>query len=173
MSATPAELDTSMEFEDIYARFGPTVYIRCQQILRDPAAAEDATQEVFLRIHQRLARIRGTREALAWLYRAATNHCLNELRNGRHRPMLVDAPPERMGPSLEQQLLDHNLVVRLVRWIPEALVLPAWLYHVDGLDQARVAEICGVSRRTVSYRLARFANEARQLLERPHNDSTA
>jgi RNA polymerase sigma-70 factor (ECF subfamily) len=169
MTALKAEV-IAIEFGDIYARFGPAVYARCRQMLRDPAAAEDATQEVFFRIHQRLADIRGTREVLAWLYRAATNHCLNELRNGRRRPVLIQDPPESMAPSLEDLVLDQNQIMKLAQHMPEELMLPAWLYHVDGLDQMKIAEICGVSRRTVIYRLGRFVEEARGILERPSHD---
>ena len=61
-------------------------------MLGDRAAAEDATQEVFLRVHRSLGRIRGVRKAFAWLYRTATNHCLNQIRSGRLRPALVGVP---------------------------------------------------------------------------------
>ena len=34
---------------ELYRKFGAVIYSRCRRILRDPTAAEDATQEVFLR----------------------------------------------------------------------------------------------------------------------------
>ena len=34
----------------LYARFGPTIYARCRRMLKERAAAEDATQEVFLKV---------------------------------------------------------------------------------------------------------------------------
>ena len=42
----------------------------------------------------------------------------------------------------------------------------AWLYHVDGLEQAEVAEILGISRRTVVNRLAEFQERGRRVLGR-------
>jgi RNA polymerase sigma-70 factor (ECF subfamily) len=160
--ATPS--DSTDPFVDLYTEFGKSVYARCRRILRDAAAAEDATQEVFSRIHEHLGRIPGKRAALAWLYRTATNHCLNEVRNGRTRALLVRAVPEPREPDAEIQLWQRDLVVHLVRELPAALALAAWLYHVDGLEQAEIAMICGVSRRTVISRLARFAEKARELV---------
>src|SRR3954469_16401985 len=83
MTKTARVLD---RFDELYEGFGATIYARCRQMLRDPTAAQDATQEVFLKVHRALDRLRGSREAFTWLYRTATNHCLNELRNGRQRP---------------------------------------------------------------------------------------
>ncbi|HXU06473.1 MAG TPA: sigma-70 family RNA polymerase sigma factor [Polyangia bacterium] len=151
--------------EELYTRFAPTIYARCRQILRDVAAAEDATQEVFFRIQDHLAHIDGTRPALGWLYRAATNHCLNEVRNGQTHAVLLAAVPHPSGPDVEQRFHQRDLVGRLIRDLPEDLALIAWLYHVDELDQAEIAEICGVSRRTVIARLHRFAEQARIFLQ--------
>ena len=158
------------EFDDLYAHFGPTIYARCRQILRDPAAAEDATQEVFLRIHDRLAYMAGQRHALGWLYRAATNHCLNEVRNGRTRAVLMSTVPVPLGPDAEDQISKRDLVLRLVRELPADLALTAWLYYVDELEQSEIAEICGVSRRTVISRLNRFSRRARRVLQRQERE---
>jgi len=162
--APPA--DTKPTVEDLYAQFAPTIYARCRQILRDSAAAEDATQEVFSRIQDNLARIEGAREALGWLYRAATNHCLNEIRNGRTRAALLAAVPTPSAPDAEQRFSQRDLVARVIRDLPEELAIVAWLYHVDEIEQAEIAEICGVSRRTIITRLQRFADQAQAVLRR-------
>jgi RNA polymerase sigma-70 factor, ECF subfamily len=164
---TTSDDDVAVDrFDELYERFAPTIYARCRQMLRDGAAAQDATQEVFMRVHRTLEKIRGVREAYTWLYRTATNHCLNELRNGRLRTALLATLPERVGPAAELRLTDRDLVLRIVREVPEELATAAWLYHVDELEQAEIAEICGVSRRTVIARLGRFAEQARAFIER-------
>jgi RNA polymerase sigma-70 factor (ECF subfamily) len=164
--SVPAVDAAPSAFDELYSELGPTIYARCRQILRDTAAAEDATQEVFLRVHDQLARLPGRREAFAWLYRAATNHCLNEVRNGRTRASLMQAVPPPDGPDTEQRISQQDLVIRVVRELPAELGVAAWLYHVDGLEQAEIAEICGISRRTVISRLNRFATLARRFLQK-------
>jgi RNA polymerase sigma-70 factor (ECF subfamily) len=157
--------------DELYVRFGPTIYARCRQMLRDRAAAEDITQETFLAAHPVLSRLRGDRETLGWLYRTATNRCLNELRNGRHRSSAAAALPQRDSPGPEARLVDQDLVARLSAELPEDLSTAAWLYHVDGHEQGDIAEICGVSRRTINARLGRFAERARLFLQRSDHES--
>ena len=49
--------------------------------------------------------------------------------------------------------------------MPRELFRVAWMYHVDGHDQHEIGRTLGVSRRTVVYRMSRFAREARALLD--------
>ena len=165
MTSPIREAGIPLDFDGTYARFGPTIYARCRQMLRDPAAAEDVTQEAFLRIHHHLARVAGPREALMWLFRTATNLCLNEIRNGRHRPVSVSLLPERGGAPLDSSLATQDLVARLCRALPEPLVVAGWLYYVDGLDQTEIAEICGVSRRTIVTRVSEFRERAQAFVK--------
>ena len=81
---------------ELYRRYGPAIYARCRTMLSDESAAEDATQETFLRVQRHLDRVPSAREALYWIYRVATNYCLNELRSRRGRALphaeLADLP---------------------------------------------------------------------------------
>lgn len=151
---------------ELYRTYGPVIYARCCRLLGDRAAAEDATQETFMRVQRHLDKAPDAREALAWIYRIATNYCLNELRDRRLRPEPHDELPEPAGDSFEAVLADRELVARIVRRCPEKLRAPAWLHHVDGLDQGEVARVIGASRRTVVNRLAEFAEHARRYVAR-------
>jgi hypothetical protein len=53
-----------------YRAYGGVVFARCRVLLGNDAAAEDATQETFLRVHRHFQeQLRGPDSALAWLYR--------------------------------------------------------------------------------------------------------
>jgi RNA polymerase sigma-70 factor (ECF subfamily) len=67
---------------EAFRLYGGAVFRRCVRILRDPDSARDVTQEVFVRCFDRRQGLREGRELLGWLYRVATNLCLNALRNG-------------------------------------------------------------------------------------------
>ncbi len=149
-----------------YTEHGGAVYARCRQILGDDAAAEDATQETFLRVARHLQSAGGPDHVLPWLYRIATNYCLNELRNRSYRPLLPGTLPERPDAGANDVFTNRDLVARAIATVPPKVRLCAWLYHVDGLDQEEVATVVGVSRRTVATRLARFQSQSRKFLER-------
>ena len=55
----------------LYRSYGPAIYARCRLLLTDESAAEDTTQETFLRVWRRLDRVPDAREALYWIYRVA------------------------------------------------------------------------------------------------------
>lgn len=153
----------------LYRSYAPVIYARCRRILNDARAAEDATQETFLRVHRHLAKAPDARQALRWIYRIATNYCLNELRDRVARPTPVADVEETIGAREERMLdgmIDRDLVVRLLARVSPQTGEIAWLHHVDGLDQNEVAHVLGVSRRTVVNRLARLKDVAHSYVRR-------
>ncbi len=169
----PVEAEVALTDEQriatLYRSHGPAILSRCRRILEDAAAAEDATQETFVRVQRHLARAPDGRAALAWIYRIATNYCLNEIRNRKVRAVPYDVLPEGVTASLapvERALADADFARRLIRHAPEKLRVVAWLHHVDGMDQAEVAEVLDISRRTIVNRLSDFEQFARRFLQR-------
>ena len=79
------EKDLALDVESHYLRYGPMVLRRCRTLLRDPAKAEDAMQDVFVSLIRSEDRLRDEAPG-ALLLRVATNVCLNRLRGERRRP---------------------------------------------------------------------------------------
>jgi RNA polymerase sigma-70 factor (ECF subfamily) len=156
---------TAERLTTLYRCYGGVIFARCRGILGDPAAAEDATQETFVRVYRHLDRAPDETEALYWIYRIATNLCLNELRRRRRRSFRPGtAAPAEADP--EGALLERDLVRRLVEALPTRARSAAWLHHVDGFEQEEVGRILGVSRRTVTNWLALAAEGARRFARR-------
>src|SRR4051812_616812 len=99
----------------LYRRYGPFIYARCARLLDDHAAAQDATQETFMRVHRHLRKAPDSNQALGWIYRIATNYCLNEIRNRKLRPQPASDGPEHAGEHLEAVLANRDAVARLIR----------------------------------------------------------
>src|SRR5512133_1854626 len=75
----------------LYREYGPAVYRRCVRLLGDREAAKDATQEVFVKLLRDIGKLADRETALPWIYRVATNHCLNLRRAARrHRDEDLD-----------------------------------------------------------------------------------
>jgi DNA-directed RNA polymerase specialized sigma24 family protein len=64
---------SNARIEKLYGKFGPAIYARCKRLLRDGAAAEDATQDVFMKVlkHLDTAFPKGTSDdaVLPWIHR--------------------------------------------------------------------------------------------------------
>jgi RNA polymerase sigma-70 factor, ECF subfamily len=135
--------------EQLYATHGRAIFMHCLRLLGDPASAEDATQEVFLRVRRHAGKRPEHAEMRPWLFRIATNHCLNEL---RRRGVRSRTPPQLttlVTSNLEDSLADQNDARRFLERLPPRARAIAWLTYVDGMLQHEVAEALGVSRRTV------------------------
>src|SRR6476620_63567 len=90
--------------EALFKTFGPAIYRRCTRLLKDSAEAEDATQEVFLKVCRYLDALKPGESGLPWAYQIATTVCLNRLR-GRSRAdraalKLVSAEPRSLAAAL-------------------------------------------------------------------------
>jgi RNA polymerase sigma-70 factor (ECF subfamily) len=144
-------------FQDLYDSYGPAIFARCCRLLDDRSAAEDAAQEVFLRVHRHIGAAPANDEALRWMFRITTNYCLNMLRDQKLRPMLTDDLSRMVdGRCSEERVADRDLGRRLAMRAPAHLRAVAWLHHVEGLAQHEVAQQLGISRRTVVNYLSAF-----------------
>jgi RNA polymerase sigma factor (sigma-70 family) len=144
----------------LYRRYGPMVLRRARAILGDEQAARDTMQEVFLKALGDGARFRHQASPVTWLYRATTNHCLNALRDGARRKRLValHRPTPPRGSATE----DRVALAAVLREVPEPLREIAIYYYLDQMNQDEIAELCGISRRTVGNRLEEFRSLARE-----------
>ncbi|HSB19777.1 MAG TPA: sigma-70 family RNA polymerase sigma factor [Anaeromyxobacteraceae bacterium] len=151
----------------LYREYGPAVYRRCVRLLRDREAARDATQEVFVKLVRDASALEGRETALPWIYRVATNHCLNLLRNAERRGEreLPDglAIVAGQGPD---SFPDRQLAQRVLSRFDAATQAIAVGVLVDGMEHDEVARVLGISRRTVGRKLQRFLDKARALLAR-------
>jgi RNA polymerase sigma-70 factor, ECF subfamily len=89
------------DFDDLVRRYRRELHVYCYRMLGSFDEAEDHVQEVFLRAWRSRERFQGASSPRTWLYRIATNACLDTLR--RHARRAVPAPasaPAGSGPSV-------------------------------------------------------------------------
>lgn len=150
----------------IYYRLGPMVYRRCLRLLADSESARDATQEVFVRAIRHAGDVSNEKEFLPWLYRIATNFCLNKLRDGKRlefrRP--EDVPDCEDDSSSEAWVANRRLVVALLNQVDRNTQQIAVFAFMDGMTQDEIAGVMRLSRRTIGKKLNHFCEMAQDLL---------
>ncbi len=157
---------SAVQVTELYRRYGPVIYQRCVTLLRDREAARDATQEVFVKLHRDIAKLQDRASAFPWIYRTATHHCLNMLRDNRLVPTGDAAVFEMAGAPGADTLGEKQLSARVLSRFDETTQAIAVGVLVDGMEHEEVALALDISSRTVSRRLQRFLENARKYLER-------
>ncbi len=68
------------ELERIYKEHAPMVYNLCYRMLNNRSDAQDATQEVFVKVYKNLSKFAGRSKLSTWVYRITMNHCIDRSR---------------------------------------------------------------------------------------------
>lgn len=111
------------DFARIYEEHSRPVYYFALRMLGNPAQAEDATHDVFLKAFRKLDTFRGDACIRTWLYRITINHCQNLMKSWYNRHVLPHAPEDLSlqgagpcpGPSPLKVLQDKELGEQIQR----------------------------------------------------------
>ena len=164
--SSKADAATEAALASLYVKYAPAIYAHCRRFLQSPAAARDATQEAFVRVLAHGVSLPREEEALRYLYRVATNVCLNLLRehnvHARATPTLVARTPH--AGSAESGVADREFVAVVLERCGEGGARVAIMHYLDGMSQVEIAQVLGITRRTVFNRLKKMARIAEDLL---------
>jgi RNA polymerase sigma-70 factor (ECF subfamily) len=162
-----------LEFKVLCQRHSDEIYRYARSLLANPADAEDATQEVLLRLWNHLPTMRPFKFR-AWLLRTTRCYCLDQIRRRSHRaaPMfmddeILDGQPDELAvnPSLAA---DSRLRLEQARssllQLPENLRSVFVLYEVNGLRYREIAETLGIPINTVKINLLRARDRLSKLV---------
>jgi RNA polymerase sigma-70 factor (ECF subfamily) len=158
-------------FRHIVERYQGAVYNLAYRMLGTPEEAEDAAQEIFVRIYRQLGRYDPERKFSTWTLAIATNYCIDQLR--RRRMQLVpleniipwarsrESGPE--GEALSSESRDE--MQRLLKRLPEKYRAPLVLRYWEDLSCAEIAEILGVPEGTIKTQIHRARKQLGKMLE--------
>jgi len=156
-------------FRELYRQHAGRVYALCLRLTGDAGAADERTQDVFVRLWDKLRSFRGESAFSSWLHRLAVNVVLNERRTTGRRERRV-APVEDPG-SLEQNQGNptEGLSIDLERAIaelPDGAREVFVLYDVEGYGHGEIASLTGIAEGTSKAQLFRARRLLREKLER-------
>jgi RNA polymerase sigma-70 factor (ECF subfamily) len=142
-------------FEELYRAHAGRLYSVALRLLGNNADAEDLLQEIFLAAHRKLDTFRGESALGTWLYRLATNLCLDHLRSRTARSnQITDSLDDETGlfdvPSstLAEQTVTKMDLERALARLPEGCRAAFVLHDVEGLEHREVGEVLGIAEGT-------------------------
>ncbi len=135
-----AQAGDQTAFRELYREHAGRVYALCLRLTGDGRDAEERTQDVFVRLWDKLSSFRGESAFSSWLHRLAVNVVLNE----------------GLGIDLERAIAE----------LPDGAREVFVLYDIEGYGHGEIAQLVGIAEGTSKAQLFRARRLLREKLER-------
>jgi len=171
-------------FDHLIDRYHQPVARTCFRFLGHKEDAEDAAQEVFVKVYQSLNRFRPDAKFSTWLYRIAVNHCLNVQRSRKRKALFQSLNPFKENDSSQSSALndlnrpDKNMeqnerammVKNAIDALPKSQRTALILRRYEGLSYKEIANVMGTSIASVESRLHRAKANLYKTLKQYYKD---
>jgi len=165
-------------FAELLARYRNAIYGLCYRMTRRSEDARDLAQEVFIKVFSLLDRYDESYAFSSWIFRIATNHCIDHLRRNRLKFLSLDGYTDAEGDEIEMQiphkgpqpdrvLMNREAMERLEEVVDDlpphyrAIIL---LRHDQELAYEEIAQILDLPLGTVKARIHRARNLVMRML---------
>lgn len=157
---------------ELYRGYAPAIFRFCRRALPSREDAEDATNEVFMKVRQKLGTYDSSRPFTAWLYKVASNHCWDMLRRRRIRQDLETGdvetlPLEHPDPGQLERLQEEHTSKEVragLDKLPDRARMALVLRYFGDMSYDEIAETLGVRRAFVGVLLLRARHQLREIL---------
>jgi len=171
--------DKDVEFNRIFSEHQRPVYNYVLRMVKERSIAEELTQDIFVKVYRGLADFRGDAEYSTWIYRIATNICLDHFKSKSYKKsektdflspedLFKKVSPDDLKklPSAEEELINAEMsscVRSYIDDLPEDYRVVILLHDLQGFTNPEIAKITGTSLETVKIRLHRARRKMRDV----------
>lgn len=145
------EGDEGKMFSRLHDRYADRVRSKCRSLLRNESTVEDAVQDIFLKVHEKLPGFQGRSRFSTWLYSITYNHCIEFLRKNKRIRFAdweegLDLPEEVEDEDieflLEEKLTRASLLLEMIKPEDKAILI---MKYRDGFSIKQIMEILGIA----------------------------
>ncbi len=156
-----------MDLEQLYEKYFNYIYLRCYRMMQNREKAEEMTQEVFIKAGKSLKRFVPFASHKSWLYKIATNCCLNEiakLSNKREhvakddQALLLEQESENQDDPHSQIEIADFLNKKLNSEERELFTYK----YIDQMTHDEIAQLLKVTKRTIINRTQVLKNKFKE-----------
>ncbi len=166
------ERHTPVCFSKLYDRYAPKVFGKCLALLKDRAEAEDATQEIFIKVFSKLGSFDERSKFSTWLYSITYNLCIDRLRRKKKERELFSQESDDETKEVVEEVNDRELMEMelsrlkmVLERIPEGDKMLLLMKYLDGMQIKEIAEILGKTESAIKMRIKRAKFKARKIYE--------
>ena len=154
-------------FEELIRQYEKKVYTLCFRMCGNSEDAEEAAQDAFLALWRGIDRFRQESSLSTWIYRLATNACIDTLRRRKKQSGSVSLDAVDTSPQ-PQETVEHREAQKLLQEglsaLPEEYRKVLILREIEGLSYTEIAESASIELGTVKSRISRGRSLLRNFL---------
>ena len=144
---TAAQRGDQAAFKLLYEEYARSVYNLAFRSLRNPQAAEDACQEIWVKAFRELPKLQDPQAFPAWLYRIAARACVDAARQNRRLPVTAELPDDRLsngdddpeGSALRRERV--RLTWEAMATMPARQHVALYLREIEKLSYKEIAQM--------------------------------
>jgi RNA polymerase sigma-70 factor (ECF subfamily) len=158
---------------ELASTYGPRIHQLAFRYLKNWEDAEEVTQDVLMKVHQKIDAFRGDAALSSWIYRITFNTAMSRLRNGRfsrpHEVPRQDLPsadgsdrpahePADWSSIADDKVLRAEMrqsLIKALTYLPEVYRVPVILRDIQGLSTEEASAVLRVKPQTLKSRLHR------------------
>lgn len=161
------------EFLQVIAPFKDKVFRLAKRLLVSTEEAEDATQEVLVKLWNKNESLNGYSSVEAFAMTITKNYCLDQLKSKRATNLqIVHSNYTDRQPSLQQQLEDTdslNWVEKIINELPEQQRLIIQMRDIEQYEFSEIAQILEMNETAIRVALSRARKTIREFMTKTHH----
>lgn len=164
------------DFTQIFYTYKDRVYNQVFRMLGSPQDAEEAVQDVFLRVYKGLSEFRGDAKISSWIFRIATNVCISKWKQRKGDSSSIEdeviqsqVMKQHYTPApdvqFEKEENRKKILESIAKLSPEYSSVVT-LYYFEEMSYEEIAQITDIPMGTVGTYLHRAKNDLKNILRR-------
>lgn len=161
----------SAYFSVLYDKYSARVYSRCLSLLKDVALAQDATQEVFVKIYLNLSKFSERSQFSTWVYSITYNFCIDLIRRNKKQQAIFTDDIEKT-PEVADEVSDEDLMTMEVDRLKDVLEnIPVGdkaillMKYQDDMQIKDIAEALDKTESAIKMKLKRAKHKAQSVYQ--------
>ncbi len=168
-------LDTKY-FDQLYSRHCDKVYGKCISILKDTNLANDALQEIFIKILLNISKFKEQSKFSTWVYSITYNFCIDMVRRNRKSLLIYSGDDEAAGEIVEDvsdsEILETSIskLKVILNKIPVGDKAVLMMKYQDGMSIKDISETLSKTESAVKMKIKRAKQKFRLVYSETYSD---
>lgn len=157
-------------FNILYNRYAGKIYAKCIAMLKDEVLAQDATQEIFIKVFTNLSKFGGKSKFSTWVFSITYNYCIDFIRKKKKLKAIFSDEMEKAPDLAEEEISDKVLLEMELDQLKEVLEsIPVGdkaillMKYLEGMSIKEIADAIDKTESAIKMKIKRAKAKAQKV----------